>query len=169
MYTILKRTTPVLLIAAFACSFMHVPFYQTNFSGTWVLNESKSEMGQFGGRGIARKIVVAQKADAVTFSKTATNFNNEEATTDETLTFDGKESETTVFGAAKKKSTLKWSADGSGFTVNYNIAFERNGQTFDLKGVETWSLGADGKTLLLQTTFTSPQGETITKVLYDKQ
>jgi hypothetical protein len=158
----------LLVISAFLFSFTK-PVYQANFSGSWTLNEGKSDLGQFGARGVSSKIVVDQKADGVTTTRSSTNFQGEAVTTTETLTNDGKESESTVFGAAKKKSTLKWAADGQTLTISYSIALDRGGQTMELKGSETWSLGADGKTLTMQTALSTPQGDISTKAVYDKQ
>jgi hypothetical protein len=160
-----KKMLALLALPAILFSFSVAPI---NFSGSWSLNEGKSELGQFGGRGAASKMLVDQKADAVSITKTITSFNGDPATSTEVLT-EGKESETIVFGAAKKKSTLKWAADGQGFSISYSIAFDRNGQSFELRGVETWSLGADGKTLIMQTALTTPQGDVSTKAVYDKQ
>jgi len=140
---------------------------RANFAGEWKLNEGKSELGEFGGRFAARTIKIEQKEDAITISKTAPGFNGgENVTTTETLNFDGKESETTVFGSSKKKSTLKWSDDSQSFVINYSIMFERNGQTSEFKGTETWSL-KDGA-LSLVTISSSPRGENTTKALYNK-
>ncbi len=86
------------------------------------------------------------------------------------LMSDGKESETTVFnGNGKKKSTLKWAPDGNSFTIKSTIAISANGQSFDLSTNESWSLGADGKTLLWTNAITTPQGDVIVKCVYDKQ
>jgi len=155
------------LIAPFIIlSFTTMPD-RANFAGEWKLNEGKSELGEFGGRFAARKIKVEQTADGITISKTAPSFNGGDATTTETLSFDGKESETTVFGSSKKKSTAKWSDDGQALTITYSIAFERDGQTTEIKGKEAWSLTKDG-TLSLITVSSSPRGETTTKAVYDK-
>jgi len=170
MYTLfLKKLSSLLVASAFLCSFTGVRSDQTNFSGTWSLNEGKSELGQFGARGVASKIVVDQKTDAITFTRTNTNFSGEEVTSTESLTFDGKQSESTFLGSSKKKASLKWADDGKTFTVTFSIAFEANGQTFDLNGTEVWSLGADGKALSLQNNLTTQQGEITTKPAYDKK
>ncbi|MDB5209876.1 MAG: hypothetical protein JWQ30_703 [Sediminibacterium sp.] len=157
----------LLVVSALLFSFTK-PVYQTNFSGTWALNEGKSELGQFGGRGAASKIVVDQKADVVTTTRTITGFDGTTSDVTENLS-EGKESETTMFGTAKKKSVLKWAADGNTFTIASNTSIDRNGQSFEFKGSETWSLAADGKTLTLQNTFSSPNGDIITKAVYDKK
>lgn len=89
------------------------------------------------------------------------------------LTNNGKEWEMFVFGgAAKRKSTLKWAADGNTFAVNYTLAFDQfefKGDQFEFKGNENWSLSADGKTLTVKNNASSPQGEFSIKAVYDKQ
>lgn len=161
----LKKLTSLLFIAVLLFSFRPV---QTDFSGAWKLNESKSELGQFGARGVASKIMIEQKTDVVSLAKTATNFQGEEAITTEVLSFDGKEAETFVFGTAKRKAKLKWSSDEQNMLVSATIAFERQGQTFDISITETWSLSADRKTLTVASNMTTPQGEISTKAVYDK-
>lgn len=165
--SILKKSITPVLIASFLFSFTTVAV-KADFSGNWTLNEGKSELGDFG-RFATRKIKVEQKEDAITISKTGPSFNGDDVTTTETLTFDGKTSESTVFGNSKKKSVAKWSDDGKTLTISYSIAFERNGQTFDITGTETWTLDNEGKSLYLQNASTSPQGERTTKGLYDKE
>jgi hypothetical protein len=163
-----KKLLSLLVVSTLLFSFTK-PVFQTNFSGTWALNEGKSELGQFGARGAANKIIVDQKDGAVTVTRNATGFTGEATSSTEALATDGKEVETTVFNGAKKKSSLKWAADGQTFTITYGILFEANGQSFELKGTETWSLGADGKSITLQNAMTTPQGDITTKAVYDKQ
>jgi hypothetical protein len=140
------------------------------FAGSWKLNEDKSELGDFGGRFAPRKIKVDQKDDAITISKTSPSFNGgDPTTTTETLSYDGKVSETTGFGNSKKKSTLKWADDGQSMTISYTIAFERNGETSEIKGTETWTLSADGKNLTSTVSSTSSQGEFTMKEVFDKE
>ena len=170
MFTsIAKKMLLLCMVSAVLFSFSLPAKYQANFSGSWTLNEGKSDLGQFGARGAASKIVIDQKTEDVTITRTSTGFQGETLNTTETLTADGKPSESTFLGSAKKKSTMKWAADGQSFTVSASISMERNGQSFDMTGSETWSLGADGKTFTLQNSLTTPQGEFKTTALYDKQ
>jgi hypothetical protein len=140
---------------------------RANFSGEWKLNEGKSELGDFGGRFAARAIKVEQKEDAISIARTTPGFNGgDPVTTTMTLTFDGKETESTGFGGSKRKSTAKWSEDGQTFTINHTTLFERDGQTSEFKSTETWTL-KDGS-LSIVTVSSSPRGESTTKALYDK-
>lgn len=165
MTKIVQKFLAFAVIAVVMSSFTGVQV--TNFSGTYTLNEGKSELGQFGGRGVATKIVVDQKGNDVSVTRT-NNMNGQPMTVTENLV-EGKESETTLFNNAKKKSTLKWAADGQSFSITYSILFEANGQNFEVKGVENWGLAPDGKVLTLQSTITTPQGEVTLKAAYDKQ
>lgn len=166
--TFVKKLTALLVIPAILLSFTFAPV-RSNFSGQWKLNESKSNFGDFGARLAAKAIKVEQKDDAVTISKTSTNRQGEEVTRTETLTFDGKEVESTGgFGNSKRKSTAKWSDDKT-LVINYTLTFERDGQTNEIKGTETWTVSDDGKTLSLKTDSSSPQGEFSTTAVYDKQ
>lgn len=161
--TLPAKILTLLLAPAFLLSFTAAPD-RANFGGEWKLNEGKSELGNFG-RLAAKSVKVDQKADGITISKTGTNFQGEEVTTTETLTFDGKVSETTVFGNSKKKSTASWKDDQT-LVISYTIAFERNGETTEIKGTETWT-SKDGELTIL-TNSSSPRGENTTKAVYTK-
>ncbi len=161
-----KKFLSLLVVTTFLFSFSK-PVYQTNFSGTWAINQGKSELGQFGGRGVATKIVVDQKADGVTTNKTTAGFNGGgDMVTAEALTNDGKEVETSVFnGNGKRKATLKWDADGNAFTITYSISFGQG----ELTGNEKWSMSADGKQMTVTNTGNFGGNEFVTKAVYDKQ
>lgn len=161
------RVLSLLIAPAFLFAFTS-KVYRSDFSGEWKLNEGKSELGQFA-RFATRVIKADQKEEAITISKTSPSFNGEDVTITETLSYDGKETETTVFGSSKRKSTAKWSDDGKTFTISYTLLFDFNGQTTEIKGTEAWTLSEDGKTLTLQINSSSPQGEFSSKALYDKQ
>ncbi|MGF2414025.1 MAG: hypothetical protein ACQUYJ_16960 [Ferruginibacter sp.] len=140
----------------------------TNFSGKWKLNEGKSELGDFAN--FATKLIEAQQyTDSMGISRTAASFDGNEATTIERLTFDGKESESTLFGESKKKSVASWSQDGTALTITYNIKMEFNGQSNEIKGTEVWTMADEGKTLVVKNSASSSFGELETKSVYEKQ
>ena len=168
MKAAISRKLLTLLIApAFLFAFT-TKAYRSNFSGEWKLNESKSDLGAMAQ--FATKAIKTQQNDnSIAISRTAPSFDGGDATTSETLGFDGKEVESTVFGNSKRKASAKWSDDGNALTVNYILNLDFNGQTFDVKGTETWTLSSDGKTLTVQTNAASPQGDITAKAVYDKQ
>jgi uncharacterized membrane protein len=158
----------LLLLPAFIVSFS-TKSYKANYTGTWKLSEQKSDLGEFGGRIAPKKIKAEQKDDAIAIARTGTGFDGSDYTTNETLTFDGKTAETTVFESSKKKSTIKWSEDGNSFVITYVLVLNFNGETSEINGTEAWSLSEDGKTLTAQTKSTSPQGEFAMKAVYEKE
>ena len=154
----------VLLICSAATTIVLV----ADFSGQWTLNEQKSELGQYGGRMAPKKLKIDGQADAITYERFSTNQNGDEVIMKEKLTFDGKESESTVFGNSKKKSTAKWSDDGQALTVNSTILLDRNGETIEIKLTETWKLIDNGQALSLESTSNSSFGTNTMKLFYDK-
>ncbi|RXK62330.1 hypothetical protein ESA94_04780 [Lacibacter luteus] len=155
-------TIPCLLLFSFT-----TVTYRANFSGEWKLDESKSELGNAAGR-TARSLKAEQKENDLTISRTTPGFNGgNPVTTTFTVTYDGKTTESEGFGGSKRKSTAKWSDDGSTLTINSVMTFERDGQTMEFKSVETWSLTSEGL-LSVVTQTTSSRGESTTKAVYSK-
>ena len=161
-----KKLLTFLIAPALLFSFTTLPD-KANFSGEWKLNETKSDLGQFGPYA-PHTIKVQQKADSITISKTAPGFNGEDVTLAETLPFDGKEVESTVFGTSKRKASAKWSDDGQTLTITYNLMLDFNGQTTEIKGTETWTLADGGKTLVSQNNSSSSFGDIQAKGVYEK-
>ncbi len=155
-------TIPCLLLF----SFTTIP-QKANFSGDWKLDESKSELGNAGGR-VARSLKAEQKDNDITISRTTPGFNGgDPVTTTFTVTYDGKVTESTGFGGSKRKSTGKWSDDEQTFTISSVMVFERNGESMEIKSTETWSLTKEGL-LSVVTQTSSSRGESTTKAVYSK-
>jgi hypothetical protein len=139
----------------------------TNFSGKWKLNESKSELGEFAN--FATKTIEAvQNADSMSIVRTAASFDGNDATNTERISFNGKESESVMFGESKKMSVASWSGDGSTLTITYTLNMVFNGQTNEIKGKEVWTM-EDGKFLVVKNNASSSFGEFNTKSVYEKQ
>ena len=141
-----------------------------DFSGEWKLNEQKSELGQFGGRGAAKSIVVTSSdAKGISMERTSTNQNGEAVVRKENLTFDGKESESAGgFGNSTRKATAKWSDDGQSMIINAIMTLDRNGEKMEIKQNETWKLGDGGQTLTIESNSSSSFGESTMKLVYEK-
>jgi hypothetical protein len=163
----MKRSVAILLLLAVAA------FAKTDFSGTWTFSESKSELGEpgpggrrFGGP-MAGKMVIKQTGDKMVIERTSKNREGEEVTNEETYTLDGKEC-TNESRMGEKTTICKWSADGKTLTMESVRVFNREGQSFEMKSVEIFTLSADGKLLTIDSTSNTPRGERKTKLAYDK-
>ena len=162
-----KSFLALLAIAVVTLSSFNLQAQRASFSGDWKLDESKSELGEFGGR-IARSVKAEQKEDAITVTKTTPGFNGgDPVTTTVTLTYDGKVVESEGFGGSKRKSTAKWSEDGKTLIISHTINFDRDGQSFEIKATENWTITKDGL-LSIVTNSTSPRGDMTTKAIYTK-
>lgn len=149
-------------------SFTKPVLKQTDFSGTWTLNESKSETGQYGTRGLPKKIVITQNDKNVTITKTTNSMGGGENTYTEALAPDGKEVESTVSNNGKRKAKMNWEEDGKQFDIHFTIAMSMQGQAVEFQGLEKWTLSEDGKTLYISFDVTTPQGSFSVKGAYDK-
>lgn len=162
-----KSFLALLAIAVVTLSSFNLQAQRANFSGDWKLDESKSELGEFGGR-VARSVKAEQKEDSITVTITTPGFNGGDPVTRTlTLTYDGKVVESEGFGGSKRKSTAKWSEDGKTLIISNTINFERDGQSFEIKSTENWTITKDGL-LSIVTNSTSPRGDMTTKAIYTK-
>jgi hypothetical protein len=140
-----------------------------NFSGTWAFNESKSKMGDSPFRMNATTLVVKHDGNTLTDDRTQAGFDGGEMKTTEKLTLDGKVCENTGMMDSKRKSVVTWSADKKAITIATTMAFDMGGTVNEMKTSETWKLGDDNKTLVIESSFAGPDGETKTTLVYDKK
>jgi len=139
----------------------------TNFSGNWTLNNEKSNFGNSEFRNAANTLKITQDAAKIIIERSGARRNGETYTYSETITLDGKECENTINQDRKRKSTANLSADGKSLTITSSSSMERNGQTFEMKSSEIYTL-AD-KVLMVDVTSSSPRGEMKNKLVYDKK
>ena len=155
----------VLLLIASVLSALESP---VNFSGEWVLNEDKSDLGgsPSGRRSmIASKMVLEQKDDKFVVEAFRTNRDGEEVSTVFTYTLDGKECKNES-EYRTSVSVAEWSEDGKTLTISSTITFSRSGREFTMESTEIWSLDKDA--LSVETTRSTSRGERTSKGVYDK-
>ncbi len=140
-----------------------------NFSGEWTLNEEKSKFGEGSfGRFAAQTFKIRQEDTAIVIVRSGTTPNGDYSY-EEKVPFDGKEVETTVFNGAKRKSTLKGLEDQKSFTLNSNIRFDRDGNTFEVTSSEVWKLSEDGRSIHIESSSNSQFGTMTRSLVYDKK
>ena len=82
-------------------------FSQVNYSGTWTLNQTKSNMGEgMGGRMAAKALTVVQQGNDLSVERTQDSRDGEEMKTTSKYTLDGKECANTGIMNSKLKSTV---------------------------------------------------------------
>lgn len=158
---------PALTVAALV--FTASSFIKADFSGDWILDQQKSNLGEMGGRMSPVKMKVTQEGSIITVVRTSNGQMGEVVTTDK-LTFDGKES-TSVGGreGSTRKAALKLADDQNTLTVSSVTVMALNGSSFEINTKETWSLSPDAKSLTIDAETTTQMGVSNTKLVYNKQ
>jgi hypothetical protein len=142
---------------------------QTNFAGTWALNQSKSNFGDSQNRRAATSLVVTQDAKVLAVESTRPGRDGGETKTTAKYNLDGSVSENQARNNTRK-STVSWSADKSVMTIASTMTMDMNGQSREMKSSEIWKLTEGGKLLLIDNVRTNQEGtEVKTTAAYDKK
>jgi len=167
---VINTARPLILVGLFILFFVQVSAQNgtINFSGNWVLNESKSKFGDSPFRMAASILIVKQEGNNLSTERTQNSPDGQEMKTTGKFTMDGKECENSGFMDSKTKSTVKWSADNKSITIASSTIFNMNGDNMEMKASETWMLEGD-KALKIETTNSMPDGELKTTLVYDKK
>jgi hypothetical protein len=142
-----------------------------NFTGTWVLDRSRSigmpaEMKQ-------TMTVVHTEDDKLQVETKIVTPQGERVVKD-TFSLDGKEAEFTPQGPpgappAKGKRTGGWLPRGNGIVVNEETVAETPNGAVKSQLTRKWTLAPDGKTLTIDMYIDGPQGSFETKRIFVKQ
>lgn len=139
---------------------------KTNFTGSWILNQEKSTQAD-GPRMGGGDFTAKQDGNLLTVERTLTNRDGQSMTNTMKYTLDGKESVNTT-QRGDSKSVATWSADGKTLTISTTRSFNMDGETRTMKSVEVWTL-TDQKTINVQSTMSTPNGERKMSLVYDKK
>jgi hypothetical protein len=140
-----------------------------NFSGVWVFNDGKSDFGESNRRRADLKLSIKQEGNTLSVERVRQNRSGEENTTTEKFTLDGKECKNIGSRDREKTSVVKWTDDKKGLMITSNMAYQREGETIEVKTVEILILSEDGMVLTIDYTSTSSRGERKSKLVYNKQ
>jgi hypothetical protein len=157
------------LISLFICGLSTASLLaQVNFSGTWALNESKSDFGGSQFRLAGTTLVVTQDEKVLTVESTMPGRDGNEFKSTAKYNLDGTPAENPMFNSTQK-STLTWAADKSSFTIASTMTFEMNGESRTMNSKQTWKKG-DGGILQIESVRTGREGNEIkTIAAYDKK
>ena len=164
MKSVALLTIMVLLIGACV---VNAQEGKVDFTGEWVLNTDKSDMGG-GGRGRGRgatKMIVKQEDNKLEVESFRQNRDGEEVSTVSNYTLDGKECENEARGGTNL-SVVEWSKDGKILTIESESTFSRGGEEMTFRSTAEWSLDKD--TLKIQRAMSSPRGDRESTAVYEK-
>jgi hypothetical protein len=135
-------------------------FAQTDFSGSWELNTSKSKLGE---RSFAPKSATIIQTKADISIETKSEFNGEERVRKNKYTLDGKECTNKGFRDMDVKSTAVWSADKKALTVTSKVSTDNGDMT--MKAVYKM----DGANLVIESSASSPMGDRSETQVFNKK
>jgi hypothetical protein len=132
---------------------------KVNFSGTWVMDASRSEGLP---PNVEQTMTVTQVDDKLTLQNKIATPGGDILNISDTFTINGKEVEFTQKRndqEIKGKRTSKWLPDGSGFESNEEFTVEGNdGQPVTQQLARKWVMSADGKSFTVELSGKSPNG-----------
>ncbi len=132
-----------------------------NFAGTWEINASKSNFGQFP---LPAKYTMTIEQTAATIKATQVMAGpNGDFTTNLDYALDGKPTTGPGFGGSTATNTA--TLDATGLAVKTKIAMQQGEMNQTVK----WTLSADGKMLTIDQGMTSQMGEMSFKIVLDKK
>ena len=142
---------------------------KANFSGTWVMDASKSEGIP---NSVQQEMTVVQTDDTIKLETRVKTDEGDFAIAD-SYVVNGKEvdfvPQTPEGPNGKGKRTAKWTADGNGIEVTEQATFDTPDGQITQQMTRKWTLSADGKSLVIELSAKGPQGATNTKRVFTKK
>ena len=145
------------------------PKYPVNFSGQWIFNEDKSDLGKAGSGNVPGKMIVNQDDDVMNVKKFVTVEWGDDRETQEEILLDGTEMKSVVFNSPRI-STASFDPATNSVKFSSSVKFNRGGNSFEMKSSEIWNLEENGKVLKISQTSTGFRGgENTVSLIYEKQ
>ena len=155
-----RRTVLSLLAVAGLTATLATAADKPNFSGSWKMNAEKSDFGPIPPPEKLERTIVHE--DPKLNVNTLNVGPQGEMKSDSMYTTDGKDSVNKT-GGMEIKSVAAW--DGDKLIIKY----KREVQGMDISFVETWTLGAEGKTMTVVNDLSTPQGDFKLVTVMDKK
>ncbi len=138
-----------------------------DFTGTWILDEEKSNFNNIGAGSQPVKIEVVQQNQEIRLKKTNIVEFADDIVTEEVLPFNGTEVKS-EFRNFPRIATAKWIAGTDTLAISSRVTFNNNGKTTDMITDESWSLQPDNNELVIHVNSKSPWGIRKFDLLYNR-
>ena len=133
-----------------------------NFSGSWKLNTSKSKLGEQFSMA-PKEIILKQAANELNVEKHS-SFQDQEFTTADKFTLDGKECINPGWQDSQKKTTVVWADDKKSLKCTTKFPMNDGGEMII---IEVYKM--DGSTMIIKSSASSSYGDMAETMVYDKQ
>jgi hypothetical protein len=166
----------LLLIVALIATIPTMSFRYTqapaNFSGIWVLDIQRSEMGKAPiPKNGKSKVKISQQPELLILDKSITDSLGKEHNRIDTLSFRGRISNLKVADGQVLHRELKrkWSVDLKVMTIESKFTGENNGNPIEFTGIEVWKLEDEGKILSIVNETVIGENTDRMKLVYSRQ
>ena len=154
-----------------ACGLPQLPLkdkYPVNFSGHWIFNEDKSDVGNRGVGNVPWEMKVYHDDDLLAVRKAVIVEWDDDRITNEEIMLDGTEMKSEFFNSPRI-SRASWNEANQSVIISSITKYERGGRSFEMKSSEEWSLLEGGEVLKIVQTSTGYRGEEVKVILvYDR-
>ena len=148
----LRSIKIITFITALFCvlsSATNIHVVNTDFSGKWTLNVTKSQFGNIPLQAAVKQFEIKQSEDSIFIKKITINSNNEEKKSLETVSFDSKPCYQLLDSKRTKASAATWSSEGQVLTMANSYSFPDEPDKIEYSILQTWALTNDGKDLIV--------------------
>jgi hypothetical protein len=138
-----------------------------DFSGTWRIDRSKSDYGDFSERPLSKadSTLVVEHRDPELKVRRTLSLNGQEEVKELTYYTDERgETNQAAIGVGEVKSKTKW--DGERVVSEAHVTRRGQGGPYELNVMQKWQVSADGKTLTNTTTISNQMGAQQVKLVY---
>lgn len=143
--------------------------YPSDFSGNWLFNEEKSELGSSGTGMASYRMKIRQDGEILFLKKYNIVEWGDDRISDEEINLEGEEM-MTKFWNSPRISVCSWDEISGSLMISSTITFSRNGNSREMKSSEEWSLSKDGALLSIHQLSTGFRGNKVDVTLvYEKQ
>jgi mannan endo-1,4-beta-mannosidase len=147
---------------------LHVERPPADFTGTWVLDEDKSEFGKFGSGMAPARLEVSRAGNVLTVRTTRELEYADPVVSDDRLVLDGNPVQSEVMHATRE-TTAKLSPDGSQLGVETVAALPFGDPAAKMTTKETWTIISGGRQLSIERSVASPRGIQDSTLVFDKR
>jgi mannan endo-1,4-beta-mannosidase len=147
---------------------LHFEPAPADFSGSWVLNEDKSELGRMGAASAPARLDLVERGNELSIRTTRVVEYGDDQVTDEKLTLDGTES-TSQFMNSPRVSKARVSDGGNQVVLESVVTFTWGPPGSKMTMKETWRLLDGGKELSIQRHTSSFRGEQDSSMIFEKR
>jgi hypothetical protein len=146
---------------------LHFEPAPTNFSGLWVLNEEKSELGKMGAAMAPARLEVAQNGGELSIKTTRVVEYADDQVTEEKLKLDGTESQS-VFMNSPSVTTARMSPSADALVIDSVTTFTWGAPGAKATSTDTWTLLDGGRSLSIHRHSVSQRGEQNTTMVFTR-